>query len=117
MEYFTLALKKYADFSGRARRKEYWMFSLIYLVFSIVLMVIDSATGVGILSIVFSLAMLVPSLSILVRRLHDTSRSGWWILIAFIPLLGSIILLVFLVQDSHEENPYGFNPKAKPSFN
>lgn len=112
MEYFTGALKKYADFTGRARRKEYWMFVLFYLIFYIVLSVIDSFIGSMILSGLFSLALLVPSISIAARRLHDTGRTGWWQLIALIPLLGTIVLIVFLAQDSHDENKYGANPKA-----
>ena len=63
------------------------------------------------LALIFALAMLVPSISIAARRLHDTGRSGWWQLISLIPLIGAIVLIVFLVQDSHEENQYGPNPK------
>lgn len=111
MEYFTNALKRYAEFSGRARRKEYWMFILFYLIFYIVLSVIDDFLGTIWLSTIYSLALLVPSISIATRRLHDTGRSGWWQLIALIPLIGVIILIVFLAQDSHDENDYGPNPK------
>ncbi len=112
MEYFIGAIKKYADFTGRARRKEYWMFVLFYLIFYVVLSVIDSFIGAMILSGIYSLAMLIPSISIAARRLHDTGRTGWWQLIALIPLLGAIILIVFLVQDSQDENKYGINPKS-----
>jgi uncharacterized membrane protein YhaH (DUF805 family) len=108
MDYFTGALKKYADFTGRARRKEYWMFILIYTVINIVLAVL----GLDIVSMLVGLALLVPSISIAARRLHDTGRSGWWQLIALIPIIGFIILIVFLVQDSHETNDYGVNPKS-----
>ena len=111
IEYFIGALQKYADFTGRARRKEYWMFALYYAIFYIVLSVIDSFTGFFIITTIYSLALFVPSISITARRLHDTGRSGWWQLIAFIPLIGYIILIVFLVQDSHEENEYGVSPK------
>jgi uncharacterized membrane protein YhaH (DUF805 family) len=107
MEYFIGALKKYADFTGRARRKEYWMFVLIYSVINIVLAVL----GLDIISIIFGLALFVPSVSIAARRLHDTGRSGWWQLIILIPLIGFIILIVFLAQDSHDANDYGVNPK------
>ena len=112
MEYFMDALKKYTDFEGRSRRKEYWMFILFYLIFYIVLSVIDSLIGTYILSSIFSLGLLIPSISIAARRLHDTSRSGWWQLIALIPIIGTIVLIVFLAQDSHEENEYGPNPKS-----
>ena len=111
MEYFLSALKKYADFSGRARRKEYWMFILFYFIIYISLVIVDSLIGTMFLALIFALAMLVPSISIAARRLHDTGRSGWWQLISLIPLIGAIVLIVFLVQDSHEENQYGPNPK------
>ena len=111
MEYFIGALKKYADFTGRARRKEYWMFILFYLICYVALVVIDAAIGTFFLAALFSLALFVPTISIAARRLHDTGRSGWWQLIALIPILGGIVLLVFLVQDSHEENEYGESPK------
>lgn len=112
MEYFTGALKKYAEFNGRARRKEYWMFIFFYILFYLGLSVIESVIGITLLSTLFSLALLVPAISIATRRLHDTGRSGWWQLISIIPILGAIILLVFLVQDSHGENSYGPNPKS-----
>lgn len=112
MNYFIGALKKYADFSGRARRKEYWMYILIYFVLCIIVSALDAFLGMGFLSLIFSIALLIPSLSIATRRLHDTGRSGWWQLIALLPLIGFIVLLVFLLQDSREENDYGVNPKA-----
>lgn len=112
MEYFIDALKKYADFSGRARRKEYWMFVLFYLIFYIVFTVVDTFLGTFLLAVIFSLALFVPSISIAARRLHDTGRTGWWQLIALIPLIGAIVLIVFLVQDSHDDNKYGPNPKS-----
>jgi uncharacterized membrane protein YhaH (DUF805 family) len=113
MEYFLDAFKKYADFTGRAQRKEYWMFILFYTIFYVVLSIIDSIIGIVLLSALYSLALLVPSISIAARRLHDTGRSGWWQLIILIPLLGTIVLIVFLVQDSHDENEYGVNPKSE----
>ena len=108
MDYFIGALKKYADFNGRARRKEYWMFVLIYMVINIILAVL----GMDIISMIFGLALLVPSISIGARRLHDTGRSGWWQLIYFVPLIGLIVMIVFLAQDSHDDNDYGVNPKS-----
>jgi len=112
MDNFIEALKKYADFTGRARRKEYWMFILFYMLFYMGLAVIDFFIGQEMLSIIFSLALLVPSVSIAARRLHDTGRSGWWQLILLIPIIGLIVLLVFLAQDSREDNAYGVNPKV-----
>lgn len=112
MEYFLDALKQYASFTGRATRKQYWMFVLFYLIFYIVAVVIDMVLGTMFITPVFALGLLIPSIAIAARRLHDTGRSGWWQLIVLIPLIGPIILLVFLVQDSRESNQYGPNPKA-----
>jgi uncharacterized membrane protein YhaH (DUF805 family) len=121
MNWYLDVLKKYAEFSGRARRKEYWMFALfnalIYIaimVFSAILGSIDNSLALigTLLLLVYALAIFVPSLAVAVRRLHDTGRSGWWFLIAFVPFVGGIILLVFTVQDSVPgENEYGKNPK------
>ena len=112
MEYFLGAYKKYADFTGRARRKEFWMFVLFYFIVSIVLGIVDSIIGFQLLGLLFSLGSLIPSLASGARRLHDTGRSGWWQLLYLIPLIGLIIMIVFLVQDSHPDNEYGPNPKA-----
>jgi uncharacterized membrane protein YhaH (DUF805 family) len=113
MEWFLKALRQYADFSGRARRKEYWMFTLFYLIIYIVLIGIDSLINVtGVLSILFALGMLVPSLSVTVRRLHDIGKSGWFFLLLLIPIVGPIAMLVFTCQDSQPgTNEYGPNPK------
>ncbi|HEY9036700.1 MAG TPA: DUF805 domain-containing protein [Pseudomonadales bacterium] len=120
MDWYLKVLKQYAVFSGRAQRKEYWFFVLFNTLISIALTVIDSVTGtlnadfgIGLLSGVYSLAVIVPSIAVAVRRLHDTGRSGWWLLITLIPLIGAVALLVFLILDSQpDENPYGANPKA-----
>ncbi|MFZ2237722.1 MAG: DUF805 domain-containing protein [Dokdonella sp.] len=119
MNWFLMALKKYATFSGRSRRSEYWFFVLFYLIIYVVLAIIDGVAGTmssesrfGLLSGLFALAMLIPSLAVGARRLHDTGRSGWWQLIGLIPLIGFIVLIVFYVQDSHPgSNQYGANPK------
>ncbi|MCI4670559.1 MAG: DUF805 domain-containing protein [Bacteroidia bacterium] len=118
MNYFLDVLRnKYADFSGRARRSEYWYFQLFSFLISLALTLMDTflgfnESGFGILSGIFSLALLIPSLAVGVRRLHDTGRSGWFLLIGLIPLIGAIILLVFFFQDSDPgENAYGPNPK------
>ena len=118
MNWFLLALKKYAVFSGRSQRSEYWFFVLFYLIIYIVLAVLDgmvfkSGSQIGILSGVFSLAMIVPSIAVAARRLHDTDRSGWWQLLVLIPLIGVIVLIVFLAQDTKPgENKYGPSPKG-----
>jgi len=121
MNWFLIAVKqKYADFSGRARRSEYWYFLLFYMLILIALSVVDvvmgwfsTDAGVGVLSGIYTLALLIPSLSVSVRRLHDTDRSGWWLLIGLLPLIGGIVLLVFFVQDSQAgANRFGPNPKT-----
>ena len=120
MNWVLKALKQYADFNGRSQRTEYWLFVLFCLVVSIVLSMIDkmlgtySSTGIGLLSGIFSLAVLLPGIAVGIRRLHDTGRTGWWLLIALIPLLGEIVLLVFMVQDSQPgTNAYGPSPKEQ----
>lgn len=114
MEWYLEVLRKYAVFSGRARRKEYWMFILINMLIALALGVIDGILGGGgLLGGLYSLAILIPSLAVSVRRLHDTGRSGWWILICLIPLLGAIVLLIFMLIDSDPEaNEFGQNPKT-----
>ncbi len=120
MHWYFDGLKQYAVFSGRARRKEYWFYQLFNCLFAGALLVVDAMTGtmrgkagLGLLSGLFVLATLLPSLGMWIRRLHDTNRSGWWILIGFIPLVGPIIMLVFTLQDSEPSaNQYGPNPKA-----
>ena len=119
MNWYLEVLKKYAVFSGRARRKEYWFFVLFNFIISIVLAVIDVVTGsfspeagMGLLGGIYTLAVLIHGIAVSVRRLHDTERSGWWLLIALVPLIGAIVLLVFMVQDSKPgQNQYGANPK------
>ena len=116
MEHFTNALKNhYADFNGRVTRTQYWMFVLFYVIFYVAISLIDGFITGGILTMIYSLALLVPCIAIAARRLHDTGRSGWWQLIALIPLIGTIILIVFLVLDSEGDNRFGPNPKAAPA--
>jgi uncharacterized membrane protein YhaH (DUF805 family) len=121
MEWYIMAWSKAADFTGRARRSEYWYFQLFNaLVFLalIALGVILRVTGGAVQTItipcsLYSLICFIPSLSCTVRRLHDTGRSGWWYCISFLPLIGAVILLVFLVTDSEPGwNAYGHNPKV-----
>lgn len=119
MKWFLTVMKKAFNFSDRSRRKEYWMFMLIAALLSLVLTMVDAFAGlelaedVGILSTLFSLLLIVPSLSVTFRRLHDTGKSGWWILISLIPIIGWIVLLVFTVQDSETGvNRFGTNPKV-----
>lgn len=120
MNWFLVVLKKYATFSGRAQRAEYWYFLLFSSLIVIALSVIDSMTGSynedtgwGLLSGLYSIAVLLPSIAVGARRLHDTSRTGWWLLIGLIPVIGTIVLIVFFVLDSTPgDNAYGPNPKA-----
>ncbi len=112
MEHFIDAFKNFANFSGRARRTQYWMFTLFVYIIMIAVMIVEAFIGTVFIAVLFVLAIIVPSISIAARRLHDTGRSGWWQLISFVPLIGPIVLLVFLVQDSKEDNEYGPNPKA-----
>ncbi|ONI75802.1 hypothetical protein BWI15_08270 [Kribbella sp. ALI-6-A] len=122
MHWYLDVLKKYVVFSGRARRKEFWMFTLFNVIISIVLTVIDrligtDSSGAGLLSGIYTLLVLLPSLAVTVRRLHDTDRSGWWILIGLIPLIGAIVLLVFEVQEGTAgDNSHGPDPKAQERF-
>lgn len=115
MNWYIAVLKKYGVFSGRARRSEFWYFTLFNVLISIVVTIIDLATiRIGLLTALYTLAVLIPGLAVQVRRLHDTNHSGWWLFIGLLPLVGAIVLLVFFAQDSHAgENRYGPNPKAE----
>jgi uncharacterized membrane protein YhaH (DUF805 family) len=120
LSWYLEALKKYAVFGGRSRRKEYWYFVLFNIIVGIVLAAIDallgtfsSSSNIGLLSGIYSLAVLIPTLALTVRRLHDIDRTGWWILIGLVPLIGGIVLLVFALLDSTPgSNQYGSNPKV-----
>jgi uncharacterized membrane protein YhaH (DUF805 family) len=121
MKWFMEVLtKKYATFAGRARRSEYWYFMLFYFLAVVLLTVIDVFTGmyneeagIGLLSALFMIATILPSLAVTVRRLHDTDRSGWWVLLNLIPVIGVLVVLVFTVLDSQPgANRFGPNPKG-----
>jgi uncharacterized membrane protein YhaH (DUF805 family) len=118
MDSYLAVLRKYATFDGRARRREYWVFTLINTLVIFGLAFVNtrlfgqSEYGFGLLNGVYALAVFLPSFAVTVRRLHDTGRSGWWLLIGIIPLLGGLILLVFQCQDSEPgDNRFGANPK------
>ncbi|GAA4890624.1 DUF805 domain-containing protein [Actinomycetospora straminea] len=126
MQWYLKVLKQYADFNGRARRTEFWMFVLFNILAAIVLSIIDvligtasfSSTGTGfamsggLLTTIYQLAVLIPSLAVGARRLHDTGRSGWWQLLALIPIVGAIILIVWWATDGQPgANEHGMNPK------
>jgi len=124
MDWYVKVLKHYADFSGRARRKEYWYFILINFLINMGIAFASGliggvsqdpsmASGMIILPLLYNLAVFIPSMAVGVRRLHDTNRSGWWLLISMIPLVGAIVLIIFFVEDSQPgSNEYGPNPKG-----
>lgn len=116
MNWYLTVLKKYAQFDGRAGLREFWMFVLINFLIVIALMLIDFAVGLfGILSIIYALGIIIPSIAVSVRRLHDTGKSGWNILLGLIPAIGFIILLFFYLQAGQNgENTYGPEPKKEP---
>lgn len=131
MEWMLLPLRRYAKFSGRARPKEYWMFALFLLLCFIVIAIVEGALGLsttehwvrrgqwwadagystrgGPLTGLLTLAIFIPSLAVGVRRLHDTDRRGWWLLIVFFPIIGSIVLLIFFIM-SGTRGPNRFGP-------
>lgn len=114
MNWYLEVLKKYVVFSGRARRTEYWMFSLFNFIALILLAVIDGVLGtLPLLYMIYCIGIILPSLAVTIRRLHDTNRSGWWFLISLIPLVGPIVLLVFLcLEGEKQDNRFGVDPKA-----
>ena len=123
MGLFFQPLRKYADFNGRARRMEYWPFSLVTMFIRVFLQLLalaasssdpEAASGFSGLSALFTLGLLLPSLGVGVRRLHDTDRSGWWILIGVIPIVGWIAIIVMLAQDgTPNRNRFGPDPKQR----
>ncbi|MDD4871384.1 MAG: DUF805 domain-containing protein [Kiritimatiellae bacterium] len=114
MNWYLEVLKKYAVFGGRARRTEYWMFVLFNMIIGFVLGFVEGLIGgPGVIGMIYCLAVLIPGIAVSVRRLHDTNRSGWWLLIALVPLVGVIVLLVFMATDSTPgDNQFGPNPKT-----
>lgn len=117
-EAVTSVFNKFLVVEGRSRRSEYWYFVLAIIIGSLGFGLIDSLLGIGLLGFLFQLAVLIPSITVGVRRLHDIGKSGWWMLIGLIPLIGTLVLLYFFVLDSEPgENQYGANPKgaADPS--
>ncbi len=113
--YLKVVRDNYANFMGRARRQEYWMFAFINLIIVLILNTIDRvifSPDMAILSSLYGLAILIPGIAVAVRRLHDTDRSGWWVLLALIPIIGVIILIVMMCIDSTPgPNRFGPNPK------
>ena len=110
MHWYVDVLKKYATFGGRARRQEFWMFYLFNLIIDIVLQVIDTSVDTTIPASIYSLALVLPTLALGVRRMHDTNRSGWWI------LLPIVNLVFFCFEGDRGDNKYGSDPKAQPAL-
>jgi uncharacterized membrane protein YhaH (DUF805 family) len=108
-----VVLENYARFDGRARRAEFWWYFLANLIISVVLNIVDAVLGLsGVLTLVYGLAVLIPGLAVAVRRLHDTDKSGWWLLIALVPIVGIIVLIVFWATDgTRGANEHGMSEK------
>jgi len=106
--YLKVVRDNYANFNGRATRQEYWMFVLFNMIFAVVAMVVDVFLGLGFLNLIYMLAVIIPSIAVFARRMHDIDKSGWWIFISIIPLIGAIWLIVLLVKDGDPDlNQYG----------
>ncbi len=126
--YLKVVRDNYANFTGRARRKEYWMFALFNVIFAVVALIVDNILGTtfkfgignyttnlpyGWIYLLYDLAILIPGLAVCVRRLHDIGKSGWWLFIILIPIVGAIWLLVLACTDGNPgNNIYGPSPKA-----
>jgi uncharacterized membrane protein YhaH (DUF805 family) len=106
------AFSKYVTFSGRSSRPAYWWWTLFNLIVVIAAAVIDAILGTWFITTIVSLGLLLPNLAVLVRRLHDSGHSGWWVLIGILPLIGFIVLLIFTLQPSDEPNEWGSGPDA-----
>ena len=118
MNWYISVLKQYAVFSGRARRTEYWMFLLCNVIVMQLLGMVDKLSGGDkeFISGIYSLAVLLPSLAVAARRLHDTDRSAWWLLLGLIPIIGTLVLIYFMVCNGQQgPNRFGDDPKAAPS--
>ena len=119
MEWYIKVIKSYSDFNGRSRRKEYWMFTLWNFIFALLAISLDYSFGIvypsigyGPLYIAYALFVLVPNIAVAIRRLHDTGKSGWMYLVAFIPIAGWIWLLILLIKEGDQgNNAYGEDPK------
>jgi len=117
--YFTV-LKKFSEFSGRSRMSEYWVFTLMNFIFMIIAILLDNLFGTtitslpfGVISIVYSLVLILPCIAVFVRRMHDTGKSGWNIFLSFIPLVGVVWLLALCITEGTAgDNEYGADPKA-----
>lgn len=115
MEWYLFALKRYFDFKGRAGRSEYWYFALFNLLITAGLMIVDAVAGFEFFSSVYGIATLIPSISVIVRRLHDVDKSAWYLLLFLIPVIGGIIIIIYLARKSSDDNRYGPVPLGEPA--
>ena len=119
MDWYLKVLKQYADFNGRARRKEYWMFVLFNIIFGIIAMVLDNVLGLamdsmgyGPIYLLYVVALIIPGIAVSVRRLHDLGKSGVMLFLVLIPIIGAIWLFILFLKEGEEgENEYGPDPK------
>lgn len=129
MDWMLMPYRRYFEFSGRSRRKEYWMFALLIFLIYVVLALLSVTAGgsaelgeapsggavamlVGVIFLVWGLSTIIPSIAVAVRRLHDTDHSGWWLLISFVPIIGALVLLYFyLIEGTRGPNRFGPDPK------
>ena len=123
MDWYFKALRNYLGFSGRARRKEYWMFHLVNFILAGVLSVLDRMLGLhiykdeGALTTIYSILVFLPLWAVQFRRLHDTDRSAWWLLLLLIPVVGWLIILAFNCQNGTPGvNRFGVDPKVTDTF-
>ena len=120
MEWMMMPLQRYADFSGRSRRKEYWMFFLFVIIVALVLGIIEGVLGLtgmigpyGPLTALFLLGIIIPGIAVQVRRFHDQDKTGWFVLLGLIPIVGGLIVLVFMcLEGTRGPNQYGPDPKG-----
>lgn len=124
LDWMLMPLRRYADFSGRSRRKEYWMFIVGVIVAAVLVGIIEGVLGMsgmvggvyGPLTLVLLLGIIVPSIAVQVRRFHDQDKSGWFVLLSFIPFLGGLIVLVFMcLEGTKGPNRFGADPKNPTS--
>ena len=126
MEWMLMPLRRYADFQGRSRRKEYWMFVLFLLLCEIPLFILGGILGgfsghgssagmglFGLILLIFGLAVFVPALAVQIRRFHDQDKSGWFVLLGLIPFIGGLVVLVFMcLEGTSGANKFGPDPKS-----
>lgn len=117
MNWYLKCWQQYADFGGRARRKEYWMFVLFNAIIGWVVGFVFGLMGIGFVAYAYTLAVFIPSLAVGIRRLHDIGKSGWWFLLALLPVIGTIWLIVLFCMDSQpDSNQWGNNPKESETI-